>query len=59
MDEDLLTVDELCKWLKITRKTTERWRKEGMPFVKIRGSVRFERKAIEQWIEENGKGSKN
>jgi excisionase family DNA binding protein len=59
MDEDLLTVDELCKWLKITRKTTERWRKEGMPFVKIKGSVRFERKAIEQWIEENGKGSKN
>jgi excisionase family DNA binding protein len=59
MDEDLLTVDELCKWLKITRKTTERWRKEGMPFVKIKGSVRFERKAIEHWIEENGKGSKN
>ncbi len=55
MDEELLTVDDLCKWLKITRKTTERWRKEGMPFVKIKGSVRFERNAIEQWIQEKNK----
>lgn len=52
MEEDLLTVDELCSWLKVTRITVERWRKKGMPFIKVGRLVRFDREKVKQWINE-------
>lgn len=59
MDDNLLTVDELCEWLKVTRKTTERWRKDGMPYLKIGRTVRFDRTEVVKWIEEKQKSSIN
>jgi excisionase family DNA binding protein len=53
MDKEFLTVDEMCKWLKVTRKTLERWREKGLPFVKIGRSVRFEKEAVIKWIDNN------
>ena len=37
MGEELVTADELCKRLKISRGTYKRLRKEGMPVVKLGG----------------------
>lgn len=58
MDDNLLTVDELCEWLKVTRKTTERWRKDGMPYLKIGRTVRFDKTEVVKWIEEKQKSNK-
>ena len=51
MDEELLTVKELCKWLKISRSTADRWRNEGMPFIKHSKSVRFDKDKVQEWLE--------
>jgi excisionase family DNA binding protein len=53
MKEEFLTTDELCEWLKITRRTIERWRKSGLPFYKIGSSVRFKKEEVLSWIEQN------
>jgi excisionase family DNA binding protein len=53
MREEFLTTDELCEWLKITRRTIERWRKGGLPFYKIGSSVRFKKEEVLSWIEQN------
>ena len=47
----MLNQKELCEWLKISRSTAERWRKEGMPFIKIGGrSIRFETDQVTEWM---------
>lgn len=60
MDSEILTVEDLCSWLKVTRKTTERWRKDGLPYIKIGRSVRFEKEKVLQWLKDhNSDGQKN
>lgn len=54
MDE-CLTEKELCEWLKITTVTAWRWRKEGMPYLGKRKSIRYDRKAVEQWLKNRDK----
>lgn len=49
---ELLTTEELCKMLKVTRTTIERYRKNGMPFKIIGRSVRFDAEEIKKWINE-------
>ena len=58
---ELLTVDELAALLKMTKgqvyeMTKERTRTGAMrdnpiPYLKINGAVRFDKAAIEQWIQ--------
>ncbi|SHF60633.1 transcriptional regulator, AlpA family [Desulforamulus putei DSM 12395] len=55
MKDELLTTDEICEWLKVTRRTIERWRKNGLPFFKIGSSVRFNKEEVLKWIEQNSK----
>ena len=51
-----MTLNELAEKLKISRSTIDRWRKEGMPFVKIGRGVRFVEDDVFRWIERNKKG---
>ncbi len=51
MDE-LLTTAELCAWLKVTRDTTWKWRKEGMPFIGGGRFIRFRKDDVLQWLNE-------
>ncbi len=53
MEDELLTMDELCKLLKLSRATINRWRKEGLPTKKIGKSVRFEKDMVFKWLDEN------
>ena len=53
MVKEYLTVDEVCKWLKVSRNSLDRWRKMGMPFIKTGRLVRFERAEVEKWLEEH------
>lgn len=53
--EELLTKEELCRWLKISRPTVDRWRKQGLPFIKTGRLVRFDKNDVLKWLKENSK----
>ena len=51
---DLLTLDELCEWLKakpvwVYRQTRER----KIPFLKVGKFLRFEKSKVQEWLNEN------
>lgn len=58
MEEKFLTTDELCELFKVSRRTIERWRKAGMPFIKIGSNVRFKQREVLKWIEEQDSNKK-
>ena len=49
---DWITEGELCEWLKIKRMTAYRWRKEGMPYIGKRKSIRHSKEQVEKWLEQ-------
>lgn len=42
---------QTCKYLQISNNTLDSWIKEGLPQIKIHGSNRFDRVAIDQWLQ--------
>jgi len=55
-NEELLTTQELCKWLQIGRVTAWRWRQQGMPYLGERKSLRYRKRDILKWLEKKGGG---
>lgn len=55
MDDNLLTVDQMCDWLMISRSTLVRWRKNGLPSIKVSKSVRFDKEEVKKWLKEQNK----
>jgi len=51
--ENLMTTQELMDYLKISRTTIDRWRKEGMPYLSLSKAIRFEREEVLKWIKES------
>jgi excisionase family DNA binding protein len=52
MSDEILTLKELAKYLKLTEKTAYRLASEGkLPGFKVGGSWRFKLVDIETWIE--------
>lgn len=49
----LITVKELMSIYSISRATIDRWRKEGMPSIKVGRGVRFDEDAVREWILKN------
>ena len=52
--EQLLSVDELCRWLNVSRATVYTWRhlESGPPAVKAGRLLRFRRRDVEAWLEQ-------
>ena len=50
MPDVYLTSKDLEKKYQISRSTVDNWKKEGLPFIKIGRSVRFDEKEVERWI---------
>jgi excisionase family DNA binding protein len=48
--KEYITIEELTEKLKVSRQTIYLWRKEGLPFIKINRSVRFDLDAVNEWI---------
>ncbi|RJQ26239.1 MAG: DNA-binding protein [Peptococcaceae bacterium] len=55
MEEEILTKAELAKLLKVTQRTIDRLRTEGLPCFKVGNAVRFNRKKVLKWFEEQEK----
>ena len=49
----LLTSKELQTIYSLSRSTIDRWRKEGMPSMKVGRSVRFDEDKVRRLIEKN------
>ena len=48
--EKLITIKELQEIYSLSRATIDRWRKEGMPSMKVGRGVRFNENAVREWI---------
>ena len=56
MDDEILTIEEVAKFLKLSEPTIYRLKNTGLPYFKIGRNVRFKKKDILDWLEENKKG---
>jgi len=54
-EDEILTKEELSKLLKVTERTIDRMRDEGMPYFKIGSNVRFFKEKVMQWFDEKSK----
>jgi len=50
-----LTSNQLCDWLMISRSTLTRWRKDGLPTMKVGRTIRFEKEEVKKWLREQSK----
>jgi len=49
--ERLLTINELCNILQVSKATVYRWvHSDFIPYFKIGGVVRFNERAVRQWL---------
>jgi excisionase family DNA binding protein len=53
--EEYLTKKEIAKLLKVSEVTIDRWRKEGMPSIKVKRIVLFNQAEVEQWLKKHSK----
>lgn len=53
--EEYLTKKEIAKLLKVSEVTIDRWRKEGMPSIKVKRVVLFDQTEVEQWLKRHSK----
>ena len=56
LGESALTVKELEEKFKLSRSTIYRLRKEGMPYYKVGGSIRFDEDEVREWLKNNQEG---
>jgi phage terminase Nu1 subunit (DNA packaging protein) len=49
--EGFITEKELCDIFKVDRSTAWRWRKEGMPYLGKKGSIRYDKNKVIEWLE--------
>lgn len=53
-DPDILTLDEVACYIRVTKRTLYRLAQEGrLPAFKLGGVWRFRRAELDQWIAEN------
>jgi predicted DNA-binding transcriptional regulator AlpA len=47
----LLTVDDVCAWLKVSRTKLHHMRKAGFPVpIRIGGAIRWQREDLNSWL---------
>lgn len=51
-DNRYLAKKETCKYLKISNNTLDKWILQGLPVLRISGVLRFDRLAIDKWLDE-------
>jgi len=57
---EFLTANDVAEMLKVSAATLARWRTadpvQGPPFVKVEGSIRYPREAVQRWLDERTLG---
>lgn len=52
----VLTLDELADKYKVTKATIYKWRRNGMPILKIGKVCRYDIDAVDKWVRDQQKG---
>lgn len=52
LENRYLAKKETCKYLKISNNTLDKWILQGLPVLRINGVLRFDRVAIDKWLDE-------
>jgi excisionase family DNA binding protein len=55
----ILTVKELMEEYKVSRTTIYRWMEKGMPVMRVKGVVRFDKQQVMEWFKEQSKSNAN
>ncbi len=50
MEKEILNVDEACELLSISRRKLYKLKKEGLPYIKLGGSIRFDKEKVLEWV---------
>lgn len=54
--ERLLTIDEICSILQVSKPTVYRWvHYDYIPHIKLGSAVRFEEKTVLKWLKARGR----
>ncbi len=55
---ELLTLEQLLKELNMeaNRSTAWRWRRQGMPFVKLGNQIRYDKDEVLKWLKDKREG---
>lgn len=51
--DEVINTNELMEVYKVKRITVERWRREGLPFIKINNKIFFKNYEVTEWITAN------
>jgi predicted DNA-binding transcriptional regulator AlpA len=53
MIENLMSEDELCKALGLTKPTLQTWRslRKGPPWIKVGRNIFFDKQKVESWLQ--------
>ena len=51
--KEFLTRAEISRALKVSDITIDRWRREGLPFIKVKSRVLFDEEKVMKWLNEN------
>ena len=55
MSDELLIKVEMEKYLKIAEVALDKWRKEGLPSIKLRRKVLFDKDEVLKWLNQKSK----
>ena len=51
--KEFVRIKELAKVLNVSTRTIERWRKLGLPFIKIGNVVTYDVEKVSAWLNDN------
>jgi excisionase family DNA binding protein len=55
LNDELLTKAEMARYLKIAEVTLDKWRKEGLPAIKVNRKVLFDKTKVMEWLNQKSK----
>lgn len=54
-EDELLTMTEVCEWIKTSERTLQTWRQRGLfpePDVNVGKTIRWRRSTVLRWLDE-------
>ena len=53
MNEEIITATEIAKILKVSKPTVYKWKKLGLPYIKVGRSIRFNINGVLGWLKKH------
>lgn len=50
LNDRYLSKKQTCRYLQVSNNTLDSWIRQGLPKIKISGTIRFDKVAIDNWL---------